>query len=54
MVTEDEGEGEANNSSSGDRQGGDRQNRVSKDRQDGDIDRMMNRKEIIGQLGGSS
>ena len=36
MVTEDEGDEEATNSSSGDRQGGDRQNRVGGDRQDGD------------------
>jgi hypothetical protein len=36
MVTEDEGDEEANSSSSGDRQGGDRQNRVGGDTQDGD------------------
>jgi hypothetical protein len=52
MVTEDEDDEEANSSGS-DRQGGVRQNRVSGDRQDGEIDRMVNRKEIVGQLGGS-
>jgi hypothetical protein len=37
VVTEDEGDEEANgSSSSGDSQGGDRQNRVGEDRQDGD------------------
>ena len=37
ITTEDgEGDEEANNSSGGDRQGGDRQNRVGEDRQDGD------------------
>jgi hypothetical protein len=36
VVTEDEGDEEANGSSSGDSQGGDRQNRVGEDRQDGD------------------
>jgi hypothetical protein len=50
MVTEDEGDEEAK-SSSGDRQGGDRQqHRVGGDVDRTEIDRMVNRKEIVGQL----
>jgi hypothetical protein len=53
MATEDEGVEEANNSSGGDRQRAviDSTERAEIDRTE--IDRMVNRKEIVGQLGGS-
>jgi hypothetical protein len=50
MVIEDEGDEGANGSSSGDRQSGDRQNKVGEDRHRTEIDRVANRKEIVGQL----
>jgi hypothetical protein len=51
VATEGECDEEANNSSGGDRQGGDRQHRVGEiDRTE--IYRMVNRKERVGQLGG--
>jgi hypothetical protein len=54
MVTEDEGDEEANSSSSGDIQWAviDRIEWAEIDRTE--IDRMVNRKEIVEQLGGSS
>jgi hypothetical protein len=53
MTTEEEGDEEAQTAAAAIGRAviySDRQNRVGGDRQDGDLDRMANRKEVVGQL----
>jgi hypothetical protein len=50
MVAEDEGDEGTSGSSSGDRQGGDRQSGMGVEGHRTEIDRVVNRKEIVGRL----